>query len=84
MKLQDCPHYKPDEAAPRARACEECGATFSLRTCTTCGHVGCCESQQGHNTKHARSAAHPVIRALTASPREGFLWCYQCNAYLEK
>lgn len=84
MKIQDCPHYDPNEASPRAKVCEGCGSTFSLRSCTTCGHVGCCESQQGHNTKHARAASHPTIRAVTGPARGGFIWCYECDDYLEQ
>jgi thioredoxin reductase len=52
-----CPHDTGQEAAPRAARCEGCGSTWNLRACTTCGHVGCCESQQGHNTAHARHAS---------------------------
>lgn len=83
MKLADCPHYAAEEAGPRGTACEGCGSTWNLRVCTTCGHVGCCESQQAHNTKHSRASGHPVIRQMGPSGRDGFLWCYACRAYLE-
>ena len=79
----DCPHVNETEGASgKASArCEECGSASSLRVCLTCGHVGCCESQQGHNTAHARQSGHPVIRSLPLG--EGsFTWCYECNAYL--
>ncbi|HSI81083.1 MAG TPA: UBP-type zinc finger domain-containing protein [Solirubrobacterales bacterium] len=67
-------------AEPRAEACEECGATSSLRTCLVCGHVGCCDSRLGHATEHARASGHPVIRA---TPRgNGFTYCYPHRAYL--
>lgn len=82
MKAEACPHVPADEAAPRAPSCERCGATFNLRACTTCGHVGCCESQQAHNTAHWRESGHPVIRAVARPPGAGFLWCYECGDYL--
>lgn len=82
MTPKSCPHFDGTTAAPRAEACEGCGSTFNLRVCTTCGHVGCCESQKGHNTKHAKASGHPVIKSL---PLEGggFTWCYACEAYIE-
>lgn len=83
MKLEDCPHYAEAEAAPRGAKCEGCGSTWNLRACTTCGHVGCCESQQAHNTKHSGTSGHPVIRQMGGKGREGFLWCYTCGNYLE-
>jgi uncharacterized UBP type Zn finger protein len=76
-----CPHAGERSAEPRADTCEECGSTFNLRICTSCGHVGCCESQQAHNTAHARAAGHPVIRSMPITERS-FTWCYECNAYL--
>lgn len=82
MGRMACPHITADEAQPRAATCEECGAAQNLRACTTCGHVGCCESQQGHNTQHAEAAGHPVIREVAAG-RVGFLWCYECQAYVD-
>lgn len=82
MTKRDCPHVDGKTAAPRADACEGCGSTFNLRVCTTCGHVGCCESQQGHNTKHAKASGHPVIKSLPLE-KGGFTWCYACNAYIE-
>jgi uncharacterized UBP type Zn finger protein len=76
-----CTHFDGSVATPRASACEGCGSTFNLRVCTTCGHVGCCESQKGHNTAHARATGHLVIKSLPL--REGhFTWCYDCKAYL--
>jgi CPA1 family monovalent cation:H+ antiporter len=76
-----CAHAADQIAEPRATACEECGSTFNLRVCTTCGHVGCCESQQGHNTAHARASGHPVIKSMPVGPGH-FTWCYACNRYL--
>ena len=56
-----CEHFDGSVHEPLADRCQECGSDFNLRVCTACGHVGCCESQQGHNTKHATAAAHPII-----------------------
>lgn len=76
--------YRHDSAAratPRADACEECGSTFNLRVCTDCGHVGCCESQLGHNTAHSRSSGHRLIQSMPVGP-SSFTWCYACSRYL--
>lgn len=76
-----CPHFDGATVPPRADRCEGCGSTFNLRVCTTCGHVGCCESQQGHNTRHSKESGHPVIKSLPVG--EGhFTWCYQCRKYI--
>ncbi len=77
-----CVHFDESVAAPRSARCEECGSTFNLRVCTTCGHVGCCESQQGHGTAHAKAAQHAIIKSLPLGPG-AFTWCYVCSAYVE-
>jgi len=77
----DCVHAGNQVAQPRGAACEECGSTFNLRVCTECGHVGCCESQRGHNAAHYRQSGHPVIKSLQLGPG-GFTWCYQCRRYI--
>ncbi|WP_188941395.1 UBP-type zinc finger domain-containing protein [Nakamurella endophytica] len=78
-----CPHLEqlPPEPAPRTPGrCEECDeagihAWVHLRTCLSCGHVGCCDSSQfRHATAHHRSTGHPVMR--TAEPGEDWRWCY--------
>lgn len=76
-----CPHLADAPVAPRAQACEGCGSTFNLRACTACGHVGCCESQQAHNTAHYRASGHAVIQSLPVGQGH-FTWCYACNRYL--
>ncbi len=76
-----CTHFDGTVAEPRSDRCEGCGSTFNLRVCTACGHVGCCESQKGHNTKHAKSAGHPIIKSLPLGAGS-FTWCYDCNAYV--
>lgn len=76
-----CAHAPASPADGRAEACEGCGSTFNLRACADCGYVGCCESQQGHNKKHALDTGHPVIRSLPLEPSY-FTWCYSCRTYL--
>lgn len=78
---KDCTHFDGSIAAPRGDKCEECASITNLRVCTTCGHVGCCESQQGHNTAHAKATGHHVMKSLPLG--KGFTWCYACNDYLE-
>ena len=77
-----CAHLGDQIAEPRTQTCEECGSDNRLRMCTECGHVGCCESQQGHNTAHARESGHPVIRQFPVV-ESSFTWCYTCNSYVE-
>ncbi len=76
-----CAHVPDDFAQPNGGACEECGSQVNLRACVGCGHVGCCESQQGHNTEHARVAGHPVIKSLPLG-EHSFTWCYECSRYV--
>ncbi len=76
-----CMHASAALATPQTATCQECGSTFNLRMCTECGHVGCCESQRGHNTAHARASGHPVIKSFPIEPAS-FTWCYTCNRYL--
>ena len=80
-RVPSCPHFDGTTAEPHADRCEECGSTFNLRACTTCGHVGCCESRHGHNTAHAKQSEHPVIKSLPI--RDGhFTSCYRCRRYI--
>jgi CPA1 family monovalent cation:H+ antiporter len=62
-----------------ASACEDClveGTTWvHLRSCLTCGHVGCCDSSpRRHARAHFGSTAHPVI--VSAEPGEAWRWCW--------
>jgi len=64
---------------PGARGCQECLAIgdewVHLRLCTTCGHVGCCDSSKNrHATKHFHGTNHPIIRSF--EPGEDWGWCY--------
>ena len=53
-----------------------------LRTCATCGRVGCCDSSENkHAHKHADEAAHPIARSK--EPEEDWLWCYVDEALVE-
>ncbi|MFB7344383.1 UBP-type zinc finger domain-containing protein [Streptomyces hydrogenans] len=70
---------------PPGEGCEEClalGWTWSrLRWCTTCGHVGCCDSSRGrHAHAHFESSGHPV--ALSLDPLERWGWCYADELFL--
>jgi hypothetical protein len=59
--------------------CVEClaagGRWVHLRRCTTCGHVGCCDSSPGrHATAHYANVGHPVMQSY--EPGEDWFWCY--------
>ena len=77
---EGCAHEIDASVGPTSNVCEECGSAFNLRMCTTCGHVGCCESQQGHNTAHFRATGHSVIKSIPIE--QGFTYCYGCRNYL--
>jgi hypothetical protein len=67
------------DAAPSADGCEDCLATgdwwVHLRRCTSCGHVGCCDSSPNrHATAHVAASEHHVIQSF--EPGEDWLWCY--------
>jgi uncharacterized UBP type Zn finger protein len=67
------------QVRPRARGCEECLAIGAgwvhLRLCTSCGHVGCCDSSPNrHATKHAHASGHPLVRSF--EPGEDWWYCY--------
>jgi uncharacterized UBP type Zn finger protein len=79
--LPVCEDVPERHADARADACEECGSRFNLRVCSTCGHVGCCDSQYGHARVHYHESGHPVMRAKTSIGR-GFIWCYADNRYV--
>jgi uncharacterized UBP type Zn finger protein len=77
-----CAHLKQGlNEHPKAKTsgCEEClqlgDRWVHVRLCTTCGHVGCCDSSKNkHATKHFHDTQHPVIRSH--EPGETWLWCY--------
>jgi uncharacterized UBP type Zn finger protein len=74
------------EVASTSEGCEQCiamGDTWvHLRTCMTCGQVGCCDSSKNkHAHKHADETAHPIARSK--EPGEDWLWCYVDEALVE-
>jgi len=77
-----CEHLQaaPTRDVGSPTACDdhqpEDGPIVHLRTCLTCGHVGCCDSSAPrHATGHATSTGHPVIQS--AAPGESWRWCYR-------
>ena len=71
---------------PSAAGCTECLRTgdrwVHLRLCTSCGHVGCCDSSPGrHAAAHATADDHPVMCSL--EPGEDWGWCYLDRTTLE-
>jgi uncharacterized UBP type Zn finger protein len=77
---QACSHVPEALPEPASDRCQECGSSYNLRMCATCGHVGCCESQAGDARRHALSEGHPVI--LSVPVGRGFTWCYEENSYV--
>ncbi|WP_328907196.1 UBP-type zinc finger domain-containing protein [Streptomyces sp. NBC_00234] len=70
---------------PLSENCEECSALgfgwMRLRWCTTCGHVGCCDSSQGrHAYSHHVATGHPLV--LSLAPDEHWAWCYVDELFL--
>jgi uncharacterized UBP type Zn finger protein len=78
--MASCEHLKTAKhIAPKVHVCEKCvemGDTWvHLRTCQTCGNVGCCDSSKNkHATKHFHATQHPVMQS--AQPGEHWRWCY--------
>lgn len=73
-------------AAPSGDGCVECLAAGTgwvhLRRCTTCGHVGCCDSSPGrHATAHHHDTTHPIIQSF--EPGEDWLWCFVDEVAME-
>ena len=76
-----CSHTPGELASPSGQSCEECGSTWSLRMCASCGHVGCCDSQAGDARKHYRETGHEVMVAMPVG--RGFRWCYADDRYID-
>ena len=78
-----CAHWNPqvEEAGHRPR-CEECGSPEETRLCVTCGHIGCCESQLAHGTKHWLETGHPNTVPAVPGPY-GWKWCYDDDMYVK-
>ncbi|GII75580.1 hypothetical protein Sru01_05620 [Sphaerisporangium rufum] len=86
--MTDCSHLHEirDVQPGDPRGCQECLADGSrwvhLRTCLTCGHVGCCDSSPNrHATAHYRAAGHPIIESF--EPGEDWAWCYPDQLLLD-
>ncbi len=74
------------DATPSGSGCQECLETgdrwVHLRRCTSCGHVGCCDSSKNkHATAHFRSTAHPIIQSFEQG--EEWMWCYEDELMFE-
>ncbi|MCA1587456.1 MAG: UBP-type zinc finger domain-containing protein [Chloroflexi bacterium] len=70
-----------------ADGCEDClrigGQWVHLRTCMSCGHVGCCDnSPNRHAAAHNRETGHPIIRS--AEPGEEWGYCYPDDLNMER
>ncbi len=78
-----CSHWNPQfEEAGRRPRCEECGSPEETRLCVTCGHIGCCESQLAHGTKHWLETGHPNTVPAAPGPYE-WKWCYDDDMYVK-
>ena len=83
----DCTHLDTiTDAAPSDDGCSDClaisGRWLHLRRCTSCGHVGCCDSSPNtHATKHFQSRGHPVVQSF--EPGEDWFWCYADEAFFQ-
>lgn len=85
VKADDCTHLADTNSSAlevTSTACLECGVNAPTRVCMTCGHIGCCETTNGHALAHSKASGHPLIRELPNSERS-FTWCYACSAYLK-
>ena len=80
MMASECSHLDQiRDVEPGSEVCEACvamGDTWvHLRTCLTCGHVGCCDSSKNrHATGHYLDTGHPIMRSQ--EPGEDWMWCY--------
>ncbi|MGZ4173983.1 MAG: UBP-type zinc finger domain-containing protein [Candidatus Limnocylindrales bacterium] len=77
---QTCEHIPAAIPPVTSDHCQDCDSRINLRLCGTCGYVGCCESQAGHDRDHALSAGHPVIYSIPLG--QGFIWCYEHGRYV--
>lgn len=82
-----CAHAKdlPADPGTPLQVCGQCrtrGWTWTrLRWCSTCGHVGCCDSSRGrHAYDHHARTGHPVV--LSLAPDEAWAWCYTDEVFL--
>jgi Zn-finger in ubiquitin-hydrolases and other protein len=72
---------------PSGTGCVECLATpygwwFHLRRCTSCGHVGCCDSSPSqHASRHAAAAGHPIVQSF--EPDEDWFYDYTTDDVMD-
>ena len=86
IKKEDCPHTAEMKiTSSDTKECEVCGVKESLRFCTSCGGVFCCESLKAHNREHFQRTGHPIIKPLSKAHSHlgDWTWCWKCDAYLE-
>ncbi len=79
--MEEDHEHRTEAVEPESDVCQECGQAESLRVCTTCGHVGCCDSSEGHARDHFEETGHEVIKSVPQGG--GFTWCYVCDEYLD-
>jgi uncharacterized UBP type Zn finger protein len=85
--MTKCKHVEEvSDVSPSSKGCEDCLKTgdnwLHLRLCTSCGHVGCCDSSKNkHATKHYRSTHHPIIKSF--EPGEDWGYCYPDDIFFE-
>ncbi|HEX5723668.1 MAG TPA: UBP-type zinc finger domain-containing protein [Acidimicrobiia bacterium] len=79
--MEICDHLDSiTDPIPETQGCEDCLAAgkhawVHLRTCQTCGHVGCCDqSPERHASAHFNATGHPIVRSY--EPGESWYWCY--------
>ena len=79
--MSSCRHlWETGSVTPNSAVCDACvalGDTWvHLRSCETCGNVGCCDmSKNKHASGHFHETGHPVAR--TIQPGESWRWCYE-------
>jgi len=78
---RECAHFRAlrEPVPPRAGRSEECWAGRVLRVCLTYGHVGRCDSHNGHATAHHDGTGHELIRAWKGG---AFVYCYADGRYV--
>ncbi|WBB82390.1 UBP-type zinc finger domain-containing protein [Micromonospora sp. WMMD882] len=77
--VRSCVHTEVAAAEPVSDGCADCRATgdswVHLRSCLTCGYVGCCDdSPNTHATRHHETTGHPAI--VSIEPGESWRYCY--------
>ena len=86
IETRPCTHLASGaHASPQQGTCAFCDASgvkpVKLRSCLTCGSVGCCDSSPGrHARAHFEATGHPLIRSIELG--ESWAWCYPDQAYL--